>query len=124
MAPDTPFGSTGPISRKATSAAPDASTTSWLTSTSPGRAEPTKDPLQRPRRTAARGCPGAWTSWGTATVDIDTMGMAGREDPVHVPTTRSHDVREAKHLGGVEDAVEVGSHRDAVVTVERRELAP
>jgi len=38
MAPATPLSSTGPISRKATSAPAEASTTSWLTSTSLGRA--------------------------------------------------------------------------------------
>jgi hypothetical protein len=36
--PETPFSSTGPISVKVTSTPADASTTSWLTRTSPGRA--------------------------------------------------------------------------------------
>ena len=38
IAPPTPLSSTGPISRKATADPPAASTTSWLTRTSPGRA--------------------------------------------------------------------------------------
>src|SRR6266516_2900753 len=38
MAPATPLSSTGPISRNATSVPLEASTTSWLTSTSRGRA--------------------------------------------------------------------------------------
>ena len=38
IAPDTPFSSTGPISRKVTSDPIAASRTAWLTRTSPGRA--------------------------------------------------------------------------------------
>jgi hypothetical protein len=38
MAPATPFSSTGPISVNAAPASLEASTTAWLTSTSPGRA--------------------------------------------------------------------------------------
>lgn len=38
MTPATPFSSTGPISRKTALEPAEASTTSWLTSTSPGRA--------------------------------------------------------------------------------------
>ena len=56
-------------------------------------------------------------------VDVEAAGVRVGEDAVDVPTAARTSVGEILHLRRLQDAVEVRPNRDAVMTVERRELA-
>ncbi len=55
-------------------------------------------------------------------MDVEAVSVRVREDAVDVAATGQDQVGEPEHLGSVEETIEVGLHRDAVVAVQGREL--